>query len=314
MINRPTQNGKRGMALVAAIGLLVIFAMLGTAYIGYMSLEYDEAAVQLREVRARTLAEAGVYAAIGEVQAAIAQSAVPEREYSIPLAAYRQEATGQGSYPQTVHVTVVDESSRVNMNFAPVALLRALGLPENAAKGLDDYRAAGKRLASVDSLRSEGIVDAKGMQALHRDLLTVYTGSDPRQPHSYLNLNSAPDAVLAAVFAISAEEAAALASKRPFSSWEDVLQKVGREPSTFNVKPPQYASRDMPADLALTSRCFRLQSVTKMEMPGGRPAYAGVEAVVAFLDNGTYSIRHWHEIHSGAAKAANDTTTEKPGN
>ncbi len=299
------------MALVAAIGLLVVFAMLGTAYIGYMTLEYDEAGIQLHEVRARTLAEAGVYAAIGEAQAAIARGEVPKGEYPIALSAYRQEATGQGAYPQTVRVAVSDESARVNLNYAPVSLLRAMGLSENAAKAVEDYRASGKRLASLDALRSEGLVDAQTMQALKRDLFTVYTGSDPRQPHSYLNLNTAPDAVLASVFGISAEEAAALAAKRPFASWADAVQKVGREPATFNVAAPQYASRDMPAALALTSRCFRFVSLVEMDMPGGtgRPVHAGVEAVVALLENGTYTIRYWREIHSGAAKAASDTTT-----
>ncbi len=311
MRNGPGQNTKRGMALVAAIGLLVIFAALGTAYIGYMALEFDEAGVRLHEVRARKLAEAGVYAAIGEAQAAIARGEAPKPEYPIALAAYRQEATGQGVYPQTVHVRVSDESARVNLNYAPAALLRALGLPENAAKAIEDYRASGKSLASLDALRSEGLVNAATMQSLPRDLLTVYTGSDPRQPHSYLNLNSAPDPVLAAIFGISVEEAAALAAKRPFTSWEDAIQKVAREPSTFNVPAPQYASRDMPGTLALSSRCFRMTSLVEMDMPGGtgRPVHAGVEAVVALLEDGTYAIRYWREIHSGAAKAANETTT-----
>jgi len=294
------------MALVAAIGMLMIFAMLGTAYIGYMTLEYDEAGLAMREARARALVEAGIHAAIGEIQGAMARSESPKPEYTIALNAYRQESTGQGAYPQNVRVGLTDESGRINLNFAPVALLRAAGIPENAAKAIEDYRASGKHLASVEALRSEGLVDNQTLQAIDRGRFTVYTGSDLRQPHSYLNLNTAPEPVLAAIFNISAEEAAALATKRPFASWEDAVQKVGREPSTFSVAPPQYASRDMPAALALSSRCFRLVSLVEMDMPGGngRRVYAGAEAVVAFLENGTYSIRYWHTINSGAAKAA----------
>lgn len=319
MRNGIQKNAQSGMALVAAISLLVIFAMLGTAYIGYMTVEYDEAGIAMHDVRARELAQAGIYAAIGEAQAAIARGEAPKGEYAISLSAYRQEATGQGVYPQTAEVKVADESARVNLNYAPAALLRALGMPEKTAKAVEDYRASGKRLASVDALHSEGLADKQAMQSITRELLTVYTGSDPRQPHSYLNLNSAPDAVLAAIFGINAEEAAALAAKRPFASWEDAVQKVGREPSTFSVAAPQYASRDKPADLALNSRCYRLTSLVAMDMPGGtgRPVHAGVEAVVAFLEDGTYAIRYWHEIHSGAAKAASETSApnaaaEKP--
>lgn len=299
-------SAKRGMALVAAIGMLVIFAMLGTAYIGYMTIEYDEAGIELHEIRAQHLAAAGVDAAIAQIQDAIKRGEAPQPEYLVSLATYRQEATGQGSYTQTVRVRVTDESARVNLNYAPPALLRALGFSENGAQGLADYRAAGKRLASFESLRTDGLLDGAGYQALDASRFTVYTGTDTRQPHSYLNLNTAPPAVLAAIFAINESEANALADKRPFTSWADALQKVGREPATFNVSAPQYASRDMPRDLALASRCYRVESTVDMNMPGGtgRPMSAGVEAVVVFPENGGSAVRYWHEMNSGTARAA----------
>src|SRR6185436_12483754 len=112
------------MALVAAIAMLVIFAMLGTAYIGYMSIEFDQAKLQLHEVRARNLAEAGVYAAIGEARAAIARGEAPKPSISVSLNEYRPEAGGLGAYPQAVTVKIFDESARVNLNAAPAAVLR----------------------------------------------------------------------------------------------------------------------------------------------------------------------------------------------
>jgi type II secretory pathway component PulK len=292
------------MALIAAIGMLMIFAMLGTAYIGYTTIEYDEAGIHLQELRAKRLAASGVEAAIAEMQAAIARGETPKPEYTMSLAAYRQEATGLGVYPQPVKINVIDESSRVNLNFAPEPLLRAMGLPENAAKAVADYRAAGKKLASVASLRADGLLDGQAYQAIDASLFTVYTGTDPRQPHSYLNLNTVPEKVLAAIFSINADEAKALAGKRPFTSWADALQKVGREPGTFNVSAPQYAVRDMPRDLALVSRCFRLVSTVAMDMPGGtgRIASAGVEVVVVFPENGGRAVRYWQELNSGTAE------------
>lgn len=306
-------NKQRGMALVAAIGMLVIFAMLGTAYIGYMTIEYDEAGANLHIERAEHLATAGVDAAITQIQAAIAKGETPQPEYTVSLNTYRQEATGTGAYPQSVKVRVSDESARVNLNYAPVAMLRALGLSEQAGQAVTEYRAAGKKLASVDALRADGLIDAKALQALDASQLTVYTATDPKQPNGYINLNSASPAVLASIFAINADEAQALAGKRPFASWADALQKVGREPATFNVSAPQYAVRDMPRDLALNSRCYRVISTVNMEMPGGtgRTASAGVEAVVVFPENGGSVVRYWHEMNSGTAKAAG-AATEQP--
>lgn len=301
------------MALVAAIGMLMIFAMLGTAYIGYMTIEYDATGIDLYEKRAQHLAAAGTEAAIAQMQAAIGRGETPQGEYTVSLSTYRQEATGQGAYPQTVTVRVTDESARVNLNYAPPALLQALGLPEPGAQAVADYRAAGKRFASVETLRTDGLLDAKAFQALDKSQFTVYTGTDPGQPHSYLNLNTAPEKVLSAIFSINADEAKALAGKRPFASWADALQKVGREPATFNVSAPQYAARDMPRDLALASRSYRVTSTVDMTMPGGtgRAMSAGVEAVVVFPENGGSAVRYWQEMNSGTAKAAG-AAPEKP--
>jgi hypothetical protein len=102
------------------------------------------------------------------------------------------------------------------------------------------------------------------------------------------------------------EEAQSLAQKRPFANWADVLQKVGREPATFNLDVPRFAPREMPGAVAFGSRCFRLRSTVALNMPGGahRPAYAGVEAVVAFGLDGRYTIRYWRELGGADARDA----------
>jgi type II secretory pathway component PulK len=191
---------------------------------------------------------------------------------------------------------VADESARVNINYAPPLVLRAMGLSEATVDALVAYRRNGARqLASVDALLTRELIDAQGYDRIDTNLLTVYSVSDRRQPHSYINVNSASPRVLSAIFAINLDEARALAGKRPFRDWRDVLQKVGREPTSFNVEVPQFAPRDMPRALALSSRCFRLRSEVVLDMPGqdGRSARAGVEAVVYFHEDGSHAIRYW---------------------
>ncbi len=294
---RPGTRHDRGMALVAAIGMLVIFAALGTAYVSYMSIEFEDAGTQLHRVRARNLASGGVHAAIGEIQSRLDETRVPADEYTFPLSTYRREQGGPGAYPQTVRVSVSDESARVNLNTAPTALLGALGLGADAIAKLESMRASGRRLASVDALRVEDIVDAAAYDALNASSFTVSSAGG-------VNLNTASADVLAAAFGISADEAGALAAKRPFADWADVLQKVGREPATFNLPVAAFAPREQPAGVAFSSSSFRLRSTVTMEMPGGnhRPVYAGVEAVVNFGRGGAYSIRSWTELRGADAR------------
>jgi type II secretory pathway component PulK len=301
MSKQTMTRGRSGMALFAAIALLAVFALLGTAYLGYMWLEFADAGVQLHRTRARNLAAGGVYAAVGEIQSALDSSGQPETTYEFSLATYRQEQDGLGAYPQRVTVTVADESARVNLNTAPAALLRAMGIDTASTDKLVSMRGRGERLASVDALRANDIVDAQKYDALHKDDFTVYTGA---KSGGDLNLNTASPRVLAATFGISADEASQLAAKRPFTDWTDALQKAGREPSTFNLEVAPFAPREKPAGVSFSSKCFRVQSAATLDMPGGdhRPVHAAVEAVIAFDDEGGYAIRSWRELRGADAR------------
>jgi type II secretory pathway component PulK len=295
------------MALVAAIALLAVFALLGTAYVGYMWLEFEDAGVQLHRTRARSLAAGGIYAAIGDLQIAIGDSQPPAATFEYSFATYRAEQGGPGAYPQRVTVNVLDESARVDLNTASTSLLAALGFESDAIDKLRTMRADRHRLAGVDSLRVDEIVGAQEFETLDRADLTVYTGGT-------LNLNSVSPRVLSAAFGISNGEAEALAAQRPFANWADVLQKVGREPSAFNLDIPSFAPREKPAQVAFESRCFRLRSAATLDMPGGdhRPVHAAVEAVVLFNDDGTYAIRLWRELRGAEARESAEATPITP--
>ena len=295
-----------GFALIGAISMLAIFTLLGTAYVRYMMIEYEDTRRHLDEIRARHLASGGIYAAIGEIGAALDNNETPKNGYTIKGYAYRYEGGKSVPYPQEIQVSVSDESGRIDINHAPPDLLAAFGFDAEAIDKLKKaiptptgLRSGSRRwLNSVDDLLTRNIVNRRQFNTINTGLLTTYTVEDHSNPARFLNLNAADSDVLAAIFGISDPgEVSQLMAKRPFESWPDAVTKSGREPGAFNVKSPRYASREMPRELDLVSRCFRLHSEVSMSFKGIalRSASASVEAVVLFKEDGSFAIRFWNE-------------------
>lgn len=294
---------ERGVALFAALAFLLIFSMLGTAYVRYMSTAFEESREVLQNIRADHLSRGGIYAAIGEIQSSLEKGVAPSSKYAVELPVRRMVQGEEIEFPQTVEIRVIDESGKVNLNSAPQNLLAELGIPQATSfkfQGVPSKK--NKRpLASVDELRTGDFMSGQNFNALDKSLFTVYTGTS-KQVMVPVNINSASTAILAAIFSIDAEEAVALAEKRPFTSWSDVLQKVGREPSTFALKS---SSGSMPATFTLNTRTFRLYSEARMKTTGSsrRGRFTSVEAVVHFADDGSFSIRYWNESGRDEAPA-----------
>lgn len=289
---KDTQRSDAGAALFASLALLLIFAMLGTAYVRYMTTNLHDTRYSLQQVRADYLSQGGIYAAIGELEAARAQGEEPDALYDFQLQAYRSDETRtRVADTQEVNVKVRDESGLVNLNHAPESLLIALGIPAQVVARLRAETEL-RPLTSVDDLRTRDLMNSQDFNALNTDLFTVYTGS---QGNASINLNSADVAVLAAIFNIDPAEAQQIALQRPFTSWQDVVSKVAREPSTFSIasKP----DRSMPDGISLDSRCYRLLSEAYFQTPNAtsKGLQVAVEAVVQLHTEGGYSIRHWNE-------------------
>ena len=321
-----------GFALVGAIAMLALFVMLGTAYVKYMMIELDDTRIDVDASRAQHLASGCIYAAIGEIEAAIDSGLVPKRSYTIKASAYRYEGGERAVYEQEIHVTLSDESARIDLNHAPPEVLVALGMDREAVERLgraiptpSGLRSESRRwLTSVDDLLTRGIVNRRQFGAIQSDQLTTYTVEDHSKPAAFLNLNTAEAGALAAILGIDdSDEIRQLMAKRPFESWQDAVTKSGREQSTFNLKSPRYASRETPREVAFSSRCFRLHSEVRVSFTGmaRRPSVAAVEAVVLFKNDGSYSIRYWNErpirlaeADAEQAEQAEDTEdTEAPG-
>ncbi|MBN4046707.1 general secretion pathway protein GspK [bacterium AH-315-P07] len=313
-----------GAAIFAALGLLVVFSLLGTAYIEFSRITFEETRLDVQKVRSSHLSRGGIYAGIGEIQAALAKGIEPNQNYEVKLPIYRILDGEVEDFEQNVTISVQDEASKANLNHAPKKVLVALGIP---AEVVDAYRKNatskdGRVLVSFDDLRTRDFMNGQNFNALNESLFTAHSG-DSEGTGNAINLNTADPTILAAVFAIDVEEAQSLAAKRPFTSWADVRSKVGREPSTFNVYDGGTSNNAMPRSLSLTSRSFRLISEASMvnAYTTKNGLHSGIEAVVNFTADGSFSIRFWNEneiteyenvdlVADNAADVGTDEVTE----
>lgn len=297
-------SGKEGVALIVALALLALFALLGTAYVSFMTIEYDAARYEVLDVRARTYAEAGITAVVGELRSAVNQDLLPKTNYTITLSELRHDGSMDSI---TIEVSVEDELRLLNANHLPREVLEALDLERSAIRGFkttlprsDSSGDSGRSwMASAEELPGRLGLDA-GQELINSAEFTVYGVADQQNPAAYLNLNSMNPKALAAILNLTADEAESLAAQRPFASWSDVVAKSKKEPSSYNVHAADFGSEAMPEILTLQSRCFRLKSTVRLRpnASGQRTLSKGVEAVVLIHEDGTYSMPYWSHIKS----------------
>ncbi|MFM1920087.1 MAG: Type secretion system protein [Candidatus Hydrogenedentota bacterium] len=309
---------RRGAALILALTLLTVFAVLGTSFVVSMSLELDASRLDLRELRAAHLAEAGIHAAIGELSRAVQEGrqadflAQGTRTYEFP--AYKGVMTEQGYALERAprisfaEVVILDESGKLNLNHAPASMLRLLlnvdgptarkissSLPFPALFS-PDVNTGRRWLAGPDELLSRGLLTPEQFDALDLSLFTTYSVGTTSKPERFLNVNAAPPEVLAALLDIPVELARQATVRRPFNSLADLESVSGKAADTFNIKPRASAPTSLPPELALDSRCFRLKAKATFgleEQGTARRSTRHVEAVVVFDGEGGHEITYW---------------------
>jgi type II secretory pathway component PulK len=318
------KNG-RGFALITALAVLMLLSMLGAAYLQYMTIEADEAKLDLRTLRARTAAEAGVRAAMAQLEAEFAGpggllEGSRTLSYACPVYTWNPDGglVADERYESAVTVTVTDESARINLNHAPVRLLgAALGVDGATARAIraslpheGGAASAGpgarQWLASAGDLLARGLVTEEQFNALDRSLFTTASVADPGQPVGYLNLNGASYQVLAALMDVPVETAEAAAQSRPFVTIEDAAAAAGKDLLTFNLPPDPAAPGDPPADITFETNSFRIVSMAEVRR-AGHTGRGTVEAVAAFDSTGRLVVTRW------TAGITEDTVTESPG-
>lgn len=110
VVRRSEFREDRGAALFASLALLLIFSVLGTAYVKSMTISLEDTRYEIKNVRANHLSRGGIYAGIGEIQAALEKGEQPAGKYEIALTVYRMLNNERASYPQIVQVTVRAET------------------------------------------------------------------------------------------------------------------------------------------------------------------------------------------------------------
>lgn len=317
-ITRPKRK-QRGAALLFALGMLAIFAALGTAYVSYMVLEQERSGDYVSEVRARQLAERAFWATVGDLQTALSNGEAPvlgPREEEL-LGVYRAVSNNVPEEWQRrdgrVVVSVEDESAKLNINHAPTRVLQAmLAIDGQKARTIRSRlprpgEAPAKNQAwftSVDGLVARGFLTREALARLEPSpgaLLTAHSVADNRNAEAFINVNSAPKEVLAALFnAEAAERIVTARAQQPLTSFADVLQATQAEPASFNLDVP--ADGSAPPELAFQSRGFRIVCTAEARKAGDVQATCRVEAVVVLSDTGDAEITYWKETQAAASE------------
>jgi DNA uptake protein ComE-like DNA-binding protein len=308
------------VALITALGMLVLFVILGTAFLNYVTIEQSSVRYDVNVIRANAAADGGIRVAMGEIQAQLAAGKPAPKEASpLTFPVYAPGKSKESVLDKsdkraaTAKVTITDECAKINLNQAPVAVLQAIlgvngekaralrfGLPRQDSGEILAPTSERRWLTTVDDLVTRGLMDGTAYDALDKNLLTVYSVADNANPGSYINLNAAPAKVLAAVLNLTPEAAAAVVAARdkaPFKSLEDLKAAVGKGPSTFNVPQAPGSPDALPSSLAFSSRCFRIHSeaqvTDKINEQQHKLASSAVEAVVYFPDSGAPVVQYW---------------------
>ncbi len=316
---RPSRKHEstRGVALITAIALLAMFTTLGAIWFYEMTTDNANTDFTLAKTRAQLYANAGVYARLADVQAALesapnAAVQLDERAFRFPV--YAQGVAGGVFQPNTrfrnlTTVTVSDENARVNINHAPPKVLRRLlGVDGGTARAIraslplpGAKNTAQKRwLTSIDELVTRGFMTPKQLNAVNPDLITVYTVPDANNPDQFININTAPAPVVQAVLDLTPQQATRVIEARPFFSVAELVKAAGKEASLFNTRPPDAANNGLPPELAFESSCFRIVAESEMRrtVQGGVPVTEGrarTEAVIQFDAEGRPHIQYWSE-------------------
>ena len=326
-----TLQRQRGSALVLAIGLLGLFSMLAVGYLSSARTTLEAADYGVREARARELATAGVYAAIGDLRKVVLNGrmndALGTTRYTFPTYGAINEGDGNPTLQvlenrkAEAEVALSDESGKVNLNHSPASVLQAvLGVDGATARAITSSLPSagapeGQWFLEPRDLVTRKFLTEEQFSKIDSALITTYTVTDHARPEKFLNINQASPKVLSAVFGAPQDLAQIAYDKRPYTTLDGVLAALGKAPlappadpaaTPGIVAPPAEPSvpAAVAAAVAFESYCFRVTSnatyaSTGAPLPLGE-THARVEAVVAFTEDGSYTIVHWSELPAAA--------------
>ncbi|MFH1096424.1 MAG: helix-hairpin-helix domain-containing protein [Candidatus Desantisbacteria bacterium] len=211
-------NKQYGIALILTLWLVLALAAMASVFVSLIRLEAKAVNNQKFVASALALAEAGVVHATVLLKNDTNGFDSLDDEWAKPI----EEQLGEGTYS----VTIVDEESKVNINYASGTIMVKLGLSQDIAREIIQYRKNNGLLDTVAELLSINGMDTNSY-CLIKDSFTTW---------SEININLADKDVLAALmtgFGVDADKAEKLADeligKQPFTNIDNLSEIVGSE-------------------------------------------------------------------------------------
>lgn len=193
-------NDRRGVALLTAIGVLMILGLLGSVFLAHMKLETVYASRDAQRLKAEYLAMGGLQDAVARL-AADPTTVDAYTDFWWTGSNPKMTPLGDGGYT----LTVTDESSKIDvLNASPQVLGALVGGDKEALAALLNFRASRKIFTIDDFISADLKAD------VFSKLSTLGTTLDTQK----VNINTASADVLAALPGMSTEAAQAIVEFR----------------------------------------------------------------------------------------------------
>jgi len=213
-------NKQYGIALILTLWLVLALAAMVSVFVSLIRLEAKAVNNQKFVASALALAEAGVVHATVLLKNDTTGFDSPDDEWAKPI----ERQLGDGTYS----VTIVDEERKVNINYASETIMAKLGISQDIAREIVQYRKHG----SFDTVAELLLINGMDIDSycLIKDNFTTW---------GEININLADRDVLAALmtgFRVDADKANEIVDKRPFTGIDNLSEIVGSK--TYQLLKP----------------------------------------------------------------------------
>jgi type II secretory pathway component PulK len=274
---------RKGVAMLTALGILMILGLLGSAFVAHMRLESAYSGRDTQQLKAQYLAVAGVEDAIARLHA------------DSPLVDAYTDAWWTGSSPKMIPLgeggytfTVIDESSRMNvLKASPQELGVLMGGDKESVDAVVNFRSSHEIFTLEDFVAAD----------LNDDAFSKLAADGAVLDNDKININTAGVAVLAALPAMDAEAAQTIVEFRKgpdgmegtsddfvFAAPADLVKTPGLTPLRVAPAIPM---------LKVNSTLFRVESVGSVLKGVRTIGSRKITAVIRRDKEGTIHIDSW---------------------
>ncbi len=300
--------------MLTALALLVVFSMLGTAYVRYMALENERAVRQMRTSQVRHAARAGLRVALAEIEAALNHDLRPVPDaFELKLPVFTADRKVDRGFRRNdrrrlvARVTIIEESTRFNLNHvSPVILEQVLRVPREKARAIKESLPDGKHgadgdplarpraawLVTLDDLESRGFMTAAELDKVDKGMITFSTVADHQRPRAHFNVNTAPEKSISIALGVDRAVARKVVEVRPFENMRQLSAAAGKQPAEFNL--PAQAICFEPRSFRVTCEASYANTIEGADAYDA--VYGGAEAVAVIDKTGRdLAVVEWHE-------------------